>query len=66
VSKDPKTSFSFNYEKFDQIFGRAKLYQNNFLAINNTYFRSFISGKNSYSNGKHSFNIKIEQVDIKG
>jgi hypothetical protein len=60
-----ENNYSFNYDKFDQILGQAKLYQDNLLAVNPFCVRSFISGENSYSIGKHFFYLKIEQVNKK-
>jgi hypothetical protein len=58
-----KTNSSSTDETFYEVFGQAKLYRNNLIATNNIYCRSFISGQNSYSIGKHSFTIKIERVN---
>lgn len=51
-----------NIERFDKVFEKSKLYDENLVAINRIDPRSFISGTNLYSNGKHSIHFRLEKV----
>jgi hypothetical protein len=53
-------------ERFEKVFETSKLYEENRVAINGIDSRSFISGANSYSNGKHYLHFRIGKVYKKG
>ncbi len=57
---------SNNDERFNQVFGEALLQEQNLVAIHGPHSRSFISGANLYSTGKHYLHIKIEQIQKTG